>query len=236
MTNKKRTAIEKQKRKSSNRPTTAALLLLRKVSGCAVGTVGPVPILVWPYSSLSFFPKSTIVPNIHSLKCGNALFIQIFWMQGFPYQLWRFHSLLLHSFPLVTQLVLSFGSGPPLFACCPPASGFPPRQERGRWQPVRAHLPTQAGERDKRSRHVGDVQGMPSSEEAQRRCYSLGQGLHSPGESTSGHSSLGDARRHRLLGRSGQWLVPTLSLVEVGQLSCPPPGSELQLTPPLELL
>ena len=69
-----------------------------------------------------------------------------------------------------------------------------------------------------------------------RRCYSLGQGLHSPGESTPGHRSLGDARRHRLPGRSGQWLVPTLSLVEVGQLSCPPPGSELQLTPPLELL
>lgn len=138
--------------------------------------VGPVQILVWPYSSLPFFPKSTIVPSIHSLKCGNASFIQIFRMQGFPYQLWRFNSLLLHSPPSVTQLVLSFGFGPPLFACCPSASGFPPRQERGRRQLVRAHLPTQAGERDIRSKHVRDVQGMPSSGEAAEKVLQPGVG------------------------------------------------------------
>lgn len=69
-----------------------------------------------------------------------------------------------------------------------------------------------------------------------RRCYSPGQGLCSPRESAPGHRSLSDARQHRLPGRSGQWPVPAHSLVEVGQLSCPPPGSELRLTPPLELV
>ena len=134
--------------------------------------LGPDQILVWPHSSLYWFPKSTTAPSIHGLKCGIASFIRMFQMQGFPHQLWRLNSPLLHAFPLVTQPVFGFGSGPLLFACCPPVSGFP----EGRRPLVRAPVLTRDGERDIRSRHVWDVQGMPSSEEAEEKLLRPGAG------------------------------------------------------------
>lgn len=81
----------------------------------------------------TLFPKSTIVPSIHSLKCGNASFIQIFWMQGFL-QLWRFNSLLPAFSSFGPHSSCSALVWPPLFACCPPASGFPQtRRGGGSW-------------------------------------------------------------------------------------------------------
>ena len=66
-----------------------------------------------------------------------------------------------------------------------------------------------------------------------RNCYGLGQGLRFP----RGIDPRAQIPRwhlwHRLPGRCGQWPVPAHSLGGVGQLSCPPPGSGLRLSPPL---
>lgn len=83
------------------------------------------------------------------------------------------------SFPLVTQPALGFGSGPPLFACCPPVSGFPPRQ-KGQRQLVRAPVLTRLG----RGTYAADTFGMCREclhqKRPPRNCYSLGQGLCFP--------------------------------------------------------
>ena len=39
-----------------------------KVSGPAVAAVGSAQTQIWPYSSLYFFPKSTITPTAHSVR------------------------------------------------------------------------------------------------------------------------------------------------------------------------
>ena len=75
-----------------------------------------------------------------------------------------------------TPLVSGRGRQNPGQAQTSPPLSLSSSERRGRWQLVRAHLPTQAGERDIRSRHVGDVQGMPSSEEAAKKELQPGAG------------------------------------------------------------
>lgn len=191
MNNKKEQEENKTEKKEYNRPRTTAFPLLRKVSGCALGTWARSDSGLAPLQ-LVLFSKSTTGPSIHGLKCGIALFIQMFQMQGFPYQLWRLNSLLLHAFPLVTQPVLSFGSGPLLFSCCPPVSGFPPRRE-GQRQLVRAPVLTWAGERDMQQIRLGCAGNAFIRRGRRETATAWGRACAFPGELTRGHRSLGDA-------------------------------------------
>ena len=150
-----------------------------------MGTVGPAQTLTWPNSCVCLPPKST----------GSIVGTLIFYsgipqMQGLPSRSWGFNPLFLwlHGesslslpwlhHPWGSALVLA----PPLHVGHPQAS-VPHPGKRGQKQLlIRAHLLTQAGEREGYDNYNWDVHGVPSETEACEKlqqteaCCSLSQG------------------------------------------------------------
>ena len=114
------------------------------------------------------------------------------------------------SFCLVTELlVLSFAFVPVLFVLlfvgCPPLSVPCPdkRGQKQRLRLIRAHLLTQAREREGNCRHNWEVL-VPVAAEVCRKLLQPEANCILPEELAPGHGSLGSAKLHRLPGKCGQ--------------------------------